>query len=86
MEIEFNNPPKDIAKRASCGIKSPHYEIMMNLLHHDAQKMPRLYYCGPCHSIETVSTYITHKSNENCQIYTRGQILGTTKVFNLFNS
>ena len=27
MEIEFNNPPKDIAKRASCGIKSPHYEI-----------------------------------------------------------
>jgi len=85
-DIEFFNPPKDVKKRDFYGKKSPNYDLMMNLLHSDAQKTPRIYYCGTCHSIETVSTYVTHKKSSLCEIYSRGQILGLLSNFILYKS
>ena len=78
----FTNPHPDVDKRDFCGPRSHHYEVMMNFLHSDATKTPRIYYCGTHHSIESVSTYETHRDDPSCQIYTKGQFSGNyaTKV------
>jgi len=75
-EIKFENPHEEIQKRDFYGVGTMKYEIMMNFLHNDLLKTPRIYYCGLHHSVETVSTYEVHKNDPICKIYTRGQILG----------
>ena len=75
MEHNFQNPHPDINKREYCD--SITYDMMMNLLHSDASKTPRLYYCARCHSIETVSTFEHHKENPNCVVFTKGQFTST---------
>ena len=70
-EIKFENPHEEIQKRDFYGVGTMKYVIMMNFLHNDLLKTPRIYYCGLHQSADTVSTY-----DQICKIYTRGQILG----------
>ena len=76
MISNYENPDLEVIRRDYCDEKSSNYEIMMNLLHHDATKTPRLYYCGRCHSIETVSTFEVHKNDSQCVVFTKGQFSG----------
>ena len=75
-QLQFQNPHEDVTKRDFYSIGTPSYELMMNFLHHEFSKAQRLYYCGTHHTIETVSTYETHKENKTCKVYIRGQVLG----------
>jgi len=73
-QLSYENPPEDIEERDFYTKDGTKFDLMMSLLHSDAMKAQRIYYCGVHHSIETVSTFEGHKQCP--RTYTRGLILG----------